>query len=444
MITSENGFVAVESLGEARFKSPLRLSATPREGCMTFVPENARVRYLVETGVPNEYPDILFEKAGPREKLFFDPETVKAAVVTCGGLSPGLNNVIRSLFFELHHNYGVKKVMGIRNGYMGLNPALAEEPLELSVEFVDDIHEEGGTVLGTSRGPQEAAATVDFLSGRGINMLFCVGGDGTQRGAQKIADEARRRGARIAVIGIPKTIDNDIGFVSTSFGFLTAIEKAREVLSCAHTEAKSALNGIGLVKLMGRDAGFIACGATLASQEPNFTIIPEVPLRLEGESGFLDALRRRILSRRHAVIVVAEGAGQEILRSGAPEFDASGNPRHRDIGPYLKTRILEFFKQNDIPTDVKYFDPSYSIRSVPANAGDAILCDQFARHAAHAAMSGRTNTLIGYWNDAFFHVPIPLSVSRKTKVDPADELWRCVLAATGQPHDWSEKKCRPA
>lgn len=435
MITAEN--TRVETLGPCTVSSPVRLESIPGAARARFVPDRARVRLHAEVDSGETWPeDVFFEKAGPREKLFFEPARTRAAIVTCGGLCPGLNNVIRSAFLELHHNYGVPEVLGLRYGYAGLNPATAQPPLRLTPDVVDDIHEDGGTILGTSRGPQPAEVMVDFLAQRGIHVLLCVGGDGTLRGAMAIAREAQRRGLPLAVVGVPKTIDNDVMYITRTFGVSTATEQARKVLDCAHNEAKSVFNGVGLVKVMGRDAGFIAAGATLASQEVNFTLIPEVPLRLDGPKGFLEVLRLRLEARHHAVVVVAEGAGQHLLAAAGELRDASGNKLHADIGPFLKQQILSYMRQAGLPVEVKYFDPSYVIRSVPANTDDAMLCDQLARHAVHAAMAGKTNVVIGLWYGIFTHVPIPLAVSAKKQVNPAGALWRSVLAATGQPMAW--------
>ncbi|MFA5189493.1 MAG: ATP-dependent 6-phosphofructokinase [Verrucomicrobiia bacterium] len=432
MITSESTVIA--NLGPRNIPSPLRLSARCGEGVAQFVTDAARVRYQVECGGDNDLPDgILFEKAGAREKLFFDPAKTTAAIVTCGGICPGLNNVIRSAFLELHYNYGVKNVLGVRYGYAGLNSKVGLPTIKLTQEMVSEIHEDGGTVLGSSRGPQPADTIVDFLVEHGINILLCIGGDGTLRGARDVATEAQKRGLPLAVVGIPKTIDNDVMYVTRTFGMVTAMEKAREVLDGAHNEAHSAFNGVGLVKVMGRDAGFIAVGATLASQDVNFCLVPEVPFALEGPNGFLEALRRYLGNSRHAVIVVAEGAGQDLFKDLPVEKDASGNKRHADIGVFLKEQIPAWFKRINVPVEVKYFDPSYYIRSAKANCDDAILCDQFARKAVHAAMAGKTNMVVGFWNGTFTHLPISLAVSQKKRLDPEGQLWASVLAATGQP-----------
>ncbi len=432
MITAES--TAIANLGPRRIPSPLRLAAARGDGAGQFVHDDARVRYQVESGTGADLPDnIFFEKAGPREKLFFNPAETKAAVVTCGGVCPGLNNVIRSAFLELHYNHGVKNVLGIRYGYAGLNPKVGLPPVELTPEIVSNIHEDGGTMLGSSRGPQPTDVIVDFLMAQRINILLCAGGDGTLRGARDIAVEVQKRGLPIAVVGIPKTIDNDVMYITRTFGMVTAVERARTVLECAHSEARSAFNGVGLVKVMGRDAGFIAAGATLASQDVNFCLIPEVPFALEGPEGFFEALRCYLAHSRHAVVVVAEGAGQEHLKDLSGEKDASGNHRHADIGLFLKDQIVAWSKRINTPVEVKYFDPSYYIRSAPANCDDAVLCDQLARKAVHAAMAGKTNMVIGLWNGMLTHLPISLAVSQKKRVDPEGALWTSVLAATGQP-----------
>jgi 6-phosphofructokinase 1 len=434
VVSGDLPIVPVATLGEPGRPSPLRRTSTPGDGAAKFTPENRYVRHAVEfTGAIDREEDLLFEKAGARERIFFDPGQTRAGIVTCGGLCPGLNNVIRSVFLELHMNYGVQQVLGIRHGYQGLNPEMGGPPIPLTRDLVETIHEEGGTILGSSRGPQDPAVMVDFLQERGIDVLFCVGGDGTLRGAHALAAEIGRRGAKIGIVGIPKTIDNDIQYCDRSFGLLTAIDQAKWVLYCAHIEAKGAPNGIGLVKVMGRDAGFIAAGATLASQNVNFTLVPEIPFALDGEHGFLAALHRRMLGRRHAVIVVAEGAGQDLFQRETVDRDASGNIRYGDIGAFLSRQIRTYFVEHGLKVDVKYIDPSYIIRSVPANCEDAILCDQFGRRAAHAAMAGKTDVLIGHFSGTFTHVPIRMAIGQKRRMAVEGELWGNVLAATGQP-----------
>ena len=425
----------IPNLGPCNYPSPLRLNTTTGDTIGNFVSDEARVRHQVVLG-PGEAPNstVFFEKAGPRQKIFFNPPKTRAAIVTCGGLCPGLNNVIRSAFLELHHNYGIQEVLGIRHGYQGLTLS-APPPLTLTTEMVEDIHREGGTILSSSRGRQEPAEMVEYLVRRNIDILLCVGGDGTQKGTHALAEEIARRKLPIAVVGVPKTIDNDIQFVRQTFGFYTAIESARVILDGAHCKSKGAPNGIGLVKLMGRDSGFIAAGAAVASQEVNFVLVPEIPLRLHGPKGFLGALHKRMATRHHAVIVVAEGAGQDLLEPESGR-DLSGNRKKADIGQYLREQIPAYFQEAGLKVNLKYIDPSYIIRSIPANSQDARLCDSFARNAVHAAMAGKTDLIIGDWYSVFVHVPIPAAVASRKKINPEGELWQAVMAATGQPAVW--------
>lgn len=426
---------AIRNAGPCRHDSPLALNVVRGDRIGNFISDQTRVRHqvIIEPGEPVDA-DTFFEKAGPRQKIFFEPKQTRAAIVTCGGLCPGLNNVIRSAFLELHHNYGVHEILGIRHGFLGLTDK-GEQPLVLTPEGVDHIHRDGGTILSSSRGQQDVGEMVEYLANRQIDILLCVGGDGTQKGSHALAEEIARRQLPIVVVGIPKTIDNDVLYVRQTFGYFSAIESARAILDGAHCESKGAPNGIGLVKLMGRDSGFIAAGAAVASQEVNFVLVPEVPLRLDGPKGFLAALHRRMVDRHHAVVVVAEGAGQDLLE-GENGIDKSGNRKKADVGIYLRDRIAAYFKEKGTEVNLKYIDPSYIIRSVPANSQDARLCDAYARHAVHAAMAGKTDLIVGEWHGVFVHVPIPLAVASRKKIDIESDLWHAVISATGQPSTW--------
>ncbi len=374
-----------------------------------------------------------FEQAGPREKIFFNPSEVTAGIVTCGGLCPGVNDVIRALVMELHYRYNVKRILGFRFGYQGLVERYGHKPYDLTPDLVKYIQNEGGSFLASSRGNQDPAEMVDYLEKMNVNMLFTIGGDGTLRGAQAITEEIEKRGLRISVVGIPKTIDNDINLIYKTFGFSTAFAKAVDAIDSAHAEALGAPNGIGLVKLMGRHSGFIAANAALASKAVNFVLIPEQDFDLEGPNGLFAHLKKRIQSRGHAVVLVAEGAGQKFF-SGSGEKDASGNTKLADIGTFLKFKINEFFDKENIEINLKYIDPSYMIRSLKAIPEDVVFCGYLAQNAVHAAMAGKTGTVIGHWNNYFTHVPIPLAVeSRKVLRTERSSLWRGVLASTGQP-----------
>ncbi|MBK8452185.1 MAG: ATP-dependent 6-phosphofructokinase [Thiofilum sp.] len=373
---------------------------------------------------------LTLELAGPRAELFFNPKQVKAAIVTCGGLCPGLNAVIRGLVMQLWHLYGCRHIKGIRYGYHGLGQN-AEEPLVLTPDLVSGLKAVGGTMLGSSRGTPPTEELVDSLVRRGINMLFAIGGDGTMRGAQALWEEIRRRDLTISVIGIPKTIDNDIPWVRRSFGFDTAVAEAVKAINVAEIEAKGMQNGIGIVKLMGRHAGFITATACVASGNANLCLIPEVPFTLEGEQGVLALVERRLRERHHAVIVVAEGAGQDLVHGEGR--DASGNAKLGDIGLYLKQQMTAYFKDSPLDVGIKYIEPSYLIRSAPPTASDQLYCDQLARAAVHAAMAGKGGMLLGDWNGRITHVPIQALAGKSRKVNPNGELWFSVRENTGQP-----------
>jgi 6-phosphofructokinase 1 len=418
----------IARLGECRIASPMSGAR--------FTIDSERVLYharledvkgWLETGA--DLPSM--ERAGPRERLFFDPATLACGIVTCGGLCPGLNDVIRSIVLSLHHHYGVRRIYGFRHGYEGLVRRHGHRPLDLTPASVRRIHESGGSIIGSSRGPQEPAEMVTTLEELGVGILFAIGGDGTLRGAQKIGEEASRRGLKIGVVGVPKTIDNDVSFVQRTFGFETAVSEARRATYAAHTEAEAARNGIGLVKLMGRESGFIAAYAVLVDSQVNICLIPEVPFALER---LLAHLQERLAQGGHAVMVVAEGAGQDLMaRTG--ERDASGNVKFGDVGVFLRDAIVTHFKKAGIAISLKYIDPSYTIRSLPVTAHDAAFCLLLGHAAVHAGMSGRTNMVVSFWNHEFTHVPIPLAVSARKKIDPEGTLWSSVLASTGQPRD---------
>jgi 6-phosphofructokinase 1 len=432
--------VEVKILGACRHPSPLtdRLSrsAIHYVGKADRVPLDDRMSKIAE------YCDDLsrapaFELAGPRDHIFFETAHLRCGIVTCGGLCPGINNVIRGLVLELTQGYGVEQIFGFRYGYAGLVKGLGEEPVRLTPATVADIHHEGGTALGTSRGGQDPVEMVNTLERLGIGILFVIGGDGTLRGAMTLGAEIERRGLPIGIAGIPKTIDNDIHFIDRSFGFETAFSAAVEVIRSAHVEATGAVNGVGVVKLMGRHSGFIACQAAIASTDVDVVLIPEVPVRLEGASGLYDFLERRLARSKHAVIVVAEGAGQELcVDEENRKTDPSGNVRLGDIGVVLKDRIVEHFRHKRLDVTLKYMDPSYHIRSVPASPTDSVYCWNMARNAVHAAMAGNTELLIGRWHGRFVHVPMLLATRFRKQVDTHSDLWMSVVESTGQPVSW--------
>jgi 6-phosphofructokinase 1 len=428
----------ITTLGKGNVITPLKQSQRADSPVYKFVKDDERILYDVTLESFQKYKEkgampVSFEKAGPKETIFFEPAKTKVAIVTCGGLCPGLNNVIRALVNQLYYRYGVSRILGIRYGFEGFISKYNHSVIELTAPMVSDIHLSGGSFLGMSRGDQDVKEIVDTLEILNINILFCIGGDGTLRGAHSIHEEITKRKLKIGVAGIPKTIDNDIDLIQKSFGFETAFSIANDIIRNAHNEAQGAYNGIALVKLMGRDSGFIAASAALAIQEVNFVLVPEISFELYGIRGFLKVLRKRLEDRHHAVIVVAEGAGQDLFESKDFQKDASGNIKHKDIGIYLKEKIKEEFDSKGFPYSIKYIDPSYIIRSAPANANDSKFCNLLAQNAVHAAVAGKTDFVVGYWNYEFTLIPIPMAVAKRKKIDVEGELWWNVLEATGQP-----------
>ncbi|MBX9839180.1 MAG: ATP-dependent 6-phosphofructokinase [Silvanigrellaceae bacterium] len=437
-----------QSFGQAHIPSPLRVSFQTEN----FI-EDGKDRILVDISLEGllkaSRPDngkILFqpstfELAGPREKIFWNPDNLKVAIVTCGGLAPGLNNVVQNLVTFLSDRYRVKNIYGVPFGYQGFT----HDPLTKRFAFgwrrldslsVQNIDFEGGSVLGTGRGHSNPISIVDALMLRDINILFTIGGDGTLAGANAIHEEIKRRKVPIALIGIPKTIDNDVLWVSKTFGFESAVGKAVEALRCAQTEARSAFHGIGLVKIMGRNCGALTATAAVAMNDIDFVLVPEVPICLDGQNGLLNAIVRKVIDKGYITIAVAEGAGQELFPPSEIEKDASGNVKLKDIGKFLQKVITDEFKSRNIETTLKYIDPSYMLRSQTTSADDSVFCAKLGQNAVHAAMAGKTGCMIGYAHERFTHVPLAAAALGKKHLNVNEPLWLSVLAATGQPFQW--------
>ncbi len=429
----------VKTLGTPQFDSPLNLSDRPDDDVANYIHDENRIYAATEIfehnllKSTNAAEKISFEKAGPRKKIYFKPGEARSAIVTCGGLCPGLNAVIRALVLMNYYRYNNRVIYGIKHGYKGFIENEGGEIIELNPDLVEAIHKDGGTILGSSRGPQDITKIVNKLEELKIDVLYTIGGDGTLKGAREIYKEITRRNLKIAVIGVPKTIDNDISYIDKTFGTETAFSKACEAIEAAHVEAKGAYNGIGLVKVMGRESGFIAAYTTLATNDVNFTLVPEVKFELDGPNGFLEHLKKRIVKKNHAVILIAEGAGQNLCEDQDRGFDASGNKKLVDIGLFLKEKIKDYFAKSQVHAEVKYIDPSYILRSTPPTPNDSVFCLQLAQRAVHAGMSGKTDIVIGYLNGEFIHLPIEVAVSKRKKIDPESELWLSVLETTGQP-----------
>jgi len=427
----------IPTLGPCKIESPLVNSTQHAAHAINFVGDDLGVLFDVFQYENKKSPvagTFLMQRSGPREKIYFDPSKTTVAIVTCGGLCPGINNVIRSLVMTLTYRYGIRKILGVQYGYEGFIPEFRHPFIELTPNRVSTIHQFGGSMLGSSRGKQDPVAIVDCLERHAINILFTIGGDGTLHGALQIQKEIERRKLKISVAGIPKTIDNDINHIEKSFGFETSFTVASPIIRDAHNEAKGAYNGVAIVKLMGRDSGFIAANAALSMPEVNFVLVPEIDFDLYGEKGLFEIVKNRLIDKQHCVIVVAEGAGQRFFEdTSAERRDASGNVLHNDIGVFIKDELIDYFKQIHFRATVKYIDPSYIIRSAPATPSDSIFCNKLGLHGVHGAMAGKTSFVVGRRNNKFVYLPIELVIKERKKINPNGDLWLNVLETTGQP-----------
>jgi 6-phosphofructokinase 1 len=405
-----------------------------------------------------------YERAGPRPTLFFNPSRVRAGILTAGGLCPGLNNVIREITRTLINVYEVDKVLGLRNGLWGLHDDKEDDEIELTLDRVSAIGSMGGSILGAGRGglnPDELPLAVEGIRSRRLDMVFIIGGDGTHRAAEILSKALKDARIVCSVVCVPKTIDNDIDLIDHSFGFGTSVEEAVKSVQTAKVEGMGAPNGIGLVKLMGRNAGFIAAHAVLASGIVDCCLIPEVPIVMQGPKGVLTHLERTVKRKGYAVMVVAEGAGQAICATdpkaetlaaekspgelldttgaAAPtdsrEVDKGGHKELLPIGKWLKTAVQSHFDRQRMEVNIKYIDPSYLIRSVPANANDALYCLLLGQNAAHAAMAGFSDVSVGLCNNRMVLLPVSAIVANSPRVmDPLGRTWERVVSSTGQPN----------
>jgi 6-phosphofructokinase 1 len=417
------------------------------DGIANFTDESLSVP-ISFVGTPSETSESeRFLLSGPRQHVAYQASEVRAGIITCGGLCPGLNDVIRGVVNCLWRRYEVRKIFGFRYGYFGLTALGVKEhpPLALTPESVRSIHRLGGSVLGSSRGAPDLNELIETIQTYQLNQLYCIGGDGTMRGATALARALKARNVEVSVVGVPKTIDNDIPYVERTFGFDTAIAISVEAVRAARAEASSGLRGVGLVKLMGRHAGFIAANTAISSREVDVVLVPEMPFTLgelsadvdAPEVGLLPYIRDVLKERGEAVIVVAEGVGQgqghQPSLSATRGYDASGNSKLGDVGLALKRHLKSAFTAAGEPINLKYIDPSYMIRATPVSSADAIYCGQLAEDAVHAAMAGFTETLIGLWGGVGVLVPFSCLQRHEKRINLDGALWRNVLDATGQP-----------
>eukprot|EP00668_Euglena_longa_P014128 GGOE01018102.1.p1 GENE.GGOE01018102.1~~GGOE01018102.1.p1 ORF type:complete len:494 (+),score=144.75 GGOE01018102.1:38-1483(+) len=358
-------------------------------------------------------------RAGPRREVYFGTDT-NACIVNTGGLCPGLNSVIEELVRTLD-TYNADTIYGIRYGFLGFDTT-EYMPLILTPHSVLNIHQRGGTILGTCRGSFNEDLILKFLKECNIGQMYVIGGDGSHRAALRIHALCKEHQLRCVVVGIPKTIDNDILFFDKTFGFDTAVEVASKVIDCSFVEASSVKNGVGVVKVMGRDSGFVARNAALSNNVVDACLIPEVPFEIKGNGGLLPWLDGHLATKHCAVIVICEAAGQQHLPCLGK--DPTGHNIYEDTGKWLKKAIETHWQETGQEGKVFLIDPSYMLRSVPANTGDNMFCIQLAQAAVHTAYSGYSGVTVGRYHDLYGVMPIEMVVSGLRKVNPKGSLWQ--------------------
>ena len=369
----------------------------------------------------------LYIRGGPRFHIALDNLRVKACIMTCGGLCPGLNVVIRELVMALRYNYGVAEIYGIKWGFLGFTQK--ECWIKLEPEDVKHIHLLGGTVLGTSRRGFDGEEISKQLIKNNVNMVFFIGGDGTHRGIKELSKILKEKKKKIILVGIPKSIDNDMPIIDKSFGLESVVQESVRTIRAANVEANCNLNGIGLVKLFGRSSGFVAMLSTLAARDVNICLIPEIPFNLYGENGLLDFIFQRMQVKEHCVIVVSDGA-----RFSVKDYKTSNGRPVEDIGLVIKKEIIEKSEELGIEVNLKYMDPTYVVRAVPANEYDCNLCAKLAESAVHCAFAGFTNFSVGMINNKPCMIPLEKMCGKsERKVEFNSDDYLMLLASTGQP-----------
>jgi len=358
--------------------------------------------------------------------IWWEPKKVKAALITAGGLCPGLNSIIQGVTNCLWRDYGVRQIVGITAGYNGLSDPAKHPSMLLTPELVEDIHMRGGSILKAGRGGFNAAKICETLRAGGYTHLFVIGGDGTQYAGHLLYVEARKQKLPISVVGVPKSIDNDVLFVDRTFGFDSAVEAAAGVIRNGWVEATSCPNAVGIVKLMGRDAGFVAAHAALASNLVDLVLVPEVEVEMEDVLQFVDAT---LAHKGHMVVVVAEGAGQAHVATG--QKDASGHTVYGDVGVYLRDTLNKHLKPKGGRTF--YIDPSYIIRSVPPTPNDHIYCARLANNAVHTAMRGYTGVCVGAIHNIIVILKSKLIASGKKQLKIKSSTWQSCVQVCSMP-----------
>jgi ATP-dependent phosphofructokinase / diphosphate-dependent phosphofructokinase len=353
-------------------------------------------------------------------------------ILTGGGDCPGLNAVIRGAVHRLVRRWGVR-VVGSEDAFNGL---LEDPPRvrDLGLREVSGILGKGGTILGTTnRGDPFAypvrrgsEVVLEDLSAKlaarvrehDIDGLLCVGGDGTLAIAKRLMDEHK-----IPVIGVPKTIDNDVGATDYTFGFWTAVQIATQAIDMLHTTAE-AHDRVMVVELMGRDAGHLALAAGLAGGA-DVILIPEIPY--DPESVVRKIEERRRLGLTFSIIAVAEGAfprGGNIATEDLPDEQVAGRlVKLGGIGRCVARQIAE-----RTGCEVRVTVLGHLQRGGSPVAFDRVLATSFGVIAADAAMAGEWGRMVALRTPDVVTLPLEEGIRENHKVDLAS-TW--IAAARG-------------
>jgi 6-phosphofructokinase 1 len=448
---------------------------------------------------------LTFAEAGPRNMLRFPghhKKLLKVGVLVSGGIAPGINAVISGIVQRhvLYHTPQITdlrvpgktprsytlQVFGFRNGFAGLLAGDdvtvlydSDSPDEKLRAHLRRIANRGGSEIGTSRyddllstaDPDKREKDLDQvaenLANRHFDILYVIGGDGSMRAAHATWKRSRDNGKSLSVIGVPKTMDNDILWVWQSFGFLSAVEKAREALQQLHTEATSNPR-LCVVQLFGSDSGFVVSHAALASGVCDAALIPEVPFTMKKLADYItERLSKRFRpgaggQSPYGMIVMAETAVPQDAEDylSDPEVDLDENEKAaiqafvskgcrvhgqtpdelrtgglKVVSRVLQKRIREMKVDDAYWADFRVFtnEPRHLLRAIPPSASDVAFGQRLGVLAVDNAMAGYTDFMISQWMTEYVLVPLDLVVLGRKRVPPNGIFWKSVVASTGQP-----------
>lgn len=484
---------------------PLEIRGSFREESDTIIVD-ARSRYHCTSGGKNkcclENIGLTFPEAGPRENLVYPMESrdgatdsLQVGVLVSGGIAPGINAVIKGIVdrHTLYSNHAKEnddtsydlEIIGYRDGFSGL---LSGSHIKLNRKKVRDFANKGGSLLGTSRyhplldlddpGKRDSAVRDIISNLKDIDILYVIGGDGSMRAAHMIWTRAQRMHAegeasKLSVVAIPKTMDNDILWVWQSFGFMSAVEKAKQFVLQLHTEASSNPR-LGIMQLFGSDSGFVVTHAALASGVCDYVLIPEADFSMEVLCEFI---KKKLKSRYKrgqdgkspfGMILMAETAiprdginspgckyiddpdvGLEKEEKIAIEkFIADGRRVQGQTQDALRRggiKIISRVVQKEIRQmkPGQYWEkfrvftnePRHLIRAIDPSVQDVIFGQRMGTLAVDNAMAGYTDFMISQWLTEYVLVPLKLVVLGRKRVPQKGIFWKSVLANTGQPHE---------